>query len=339
MNIRPFNPTDAEYEAAVALVNTLYPDTQPRSARDWRHFDESRNPKRFFQRLVAVDDGGSLLALGEIAEPRSEAVPGKYYVDMDILPAAVGIAQQLFDRLFEQIADREPKPTALLGSAREDQRQLVDFWLGQGFARVMRFPTSEIDLTTFDAAPYAGLIEKLAAQGICLYTLADVMPRDPQWKQKLYELDWEIEQDVPQPDPPTQEPMEEFEKYFERPSFRADSFFIAVDEASDEPGGTYAGISVISVRSEKPERVDVGVTGVARAYRRRGIATALKLKTFEFAESIGARYIGTDNEENNPMYELNMQLGFKPKPAWLDFEKALDNAKSKANVAELAIGD
>ena len=328
MHIRPFEPTDAEYEAVVALLNGLYPDTQPSTVRDWQHGDQTRNPKYFLQRLVAVDDDGALAALGAIFEPQGMYVPGKYYVKLDMRPAAADWAQELFDRLLTTVANREPKAEALLSFTREDKTHLVDFWLGQGFQQTGRYPTSEIDLTTFDAAPYAGLEEKLASQNICLYTLETLMARDPQWKQKLYELDWEIEQDIPQPDPPVKQPMEEFEKYFQRPSFRADGVFVAVDEAPQamqtEPGGTYAGLSTISVSVPKPERVSVGITGVARAYRRRGIATALKLKTFEFAESIGARYIGTDNEENNPMYELNMQLGFKPKPAWLDFEKKVE---------------
>jgi hypothetical protein len=34
----------------------------------------------------------------------------------------------------------------------------------------------------------------------------------------------------------------------------------------------------------------------------------------------------TDNEENNPMYGLNVQLGFMPTRAWLQFRKELGAA-------------
>jgi hypothetical protein len=44
---------------------------------------------------------------------------------------------------------------------------------------------------------------------------------------------------------------------------------------------------------------------------------------FEFAKAQGARSIQTDNEEKNPMYDLNVRLGFKPIPAWLIFAKEL----------------
>ena len=59
------------------------------------------------------------------------------------------------------------------------------------------------------------------------------------------------------------------------------------------------------------------------SYRRRGIATALKLRSIEFAKAYGAKELKTDNEENNPMYQLNLSLGFRPKPAFLSYKKSL----------------
>jgi len=63
--------------------------------------------------------------------------------------------------------------------------------------------------------------------------------------------------------------------------------------------------------------------GVVRSHRRKGVATALKVRTFKIAAERGYKHIDTDNEENNPMYDLNVQLGFKLKPQWLVFKKSL----------------
>ena len=58
---------------------------------------------------------------------------------------------------------------------------------------------------------------------------------------------------------------------------------------------------------------------MARSHRRRGIATAIKVRSIRFAKDLGYRAIQTDNEENNPMYDLNLRLGFRPTKAWLQF--------------------
>ena len=77
---------------------------------------------------------------------------------------------------------------------------------------------------------------------------------------------------------------------------------------------------ILDVRTD---RLWVGLTGVLRSHRRRGIALALKLLTFKYAQAQGVRYIETGNEENNPMYDLNVMLGFTPKPQWLEYRKEI----------------
>lgn len=45
------------------------------------------------------------------------------------------------------------------------------------------------------------------------------------------------------------------------------------------------------------------------------------MEIIKFAQAYGAKLIKTDNEESNPMYTLNMQFGFKPTPAELEYKK------------------
>jgi hypothetical protein len=71
-------------------------------------------------------------------------------------------------------------------------------------------------------------------------------------------------------------------------------------------------------------KLNTGLTGVLRSHRRRGIATALKVCAMSFARDYGAIEVDTDNEENNPMLQLNYQLGFRSLPAELTLHKTLE---------------
>lgn len=72
-----------------------------------------------------------------------------------------------------------------------------------------------------------------------------------------------------------------------------------------------------------PTKLETASTGVVRSHRRRGITTAMKLRAIQWAQANGYESIETDNEENNPMYAINMQLGYQPMPAWLSYQKEL----------------
>ena len=61
--------------------------------------------------------------------------------------------------------------------------------------------------------------------------------------------------------------------------------------------------------------------GVLRKFRRQGIATALKIRAIEILQDKGIKEIRTDNEENNPMYKINVALGFEPVPFSVDYAK------------------
>lgn len=115
--------------------------------------------------------------------------------------------------------------------------------------------------------------------------------------------------------------IEEYRTWFlEKPETLLEGWFVAVDKAS----GAYVGMSELQRNLEDPERLNTGFACVARAYRRQGIATALKVKGLEFAKAHGAKRIRTGNEEHNPMLQINLRVGFQPLPAWLADEKRLE---------------
>ena len=112
--------------------------------------------------------------------------------------------------------------------------------------------------------------------------------------------------------------FEIFEKRaLDSPNFMPEGCLIAID------GDQFVGMTALWRNEATPDKLETGVPGVLRSHRRRGIATAVKLRSFEFARQHGAKVIETDNEENNPMYQINLKLGFKLAPTWFDLEKQL----------------
>jgi len=56
-----------------------------------------------------------------------------------------------------------------------------------------------------------------------------------------------------------------------------------------------------------------GMTGVARAWRGRGVATALKRRQIAAARAAGYRLLMTENEHRNvPIRRLNEAFGYVP---------------------------
>ena len=147
--------------------------------------------------------------------------------------------------------------------------------------------------------------------------MAELQEGEPDWKEKLRDLRWKIVQDVPSTEPFTKPTIAEFEEMVLRdPALDEEAFFVALTD-----DGSLIGMSNLWRNDPEGKRLDTGLTGVVRSYRRRGIATALKLRTVEYAQANGAETIRTSNEEDSPMIALNLKLGFEPEPAWVDYTK------------------
>ena len=93
----------------------------------------------------------------------------------------------------------------------------------------------------------------------------------------------------------------------DRPTRRRDLLFVAV--ADGEP------IGYVSMDDNGRDGYN-GLTAVRRAWRRRGIATALKRTQIAAAKLAGFERLITGSEERNlPMRTLNAKLGYRPEPS------------------------
>ncbi|MXZ19850.1 MAG: GNAT family N-acetyltransferase [Caldilineaceae bacterium SB0665_bin_25] len=317
--VRPFRASELEYENLAALLRTASPERRPESAEELRQEDSSWPAESLHERVAAYSQDRKMAGIGTCYQAYWQDSPSTVHIRFDIRPDHE--KSQLLPLLYQGIqgllAHRKCEFRRLMCGAREDDSERVQFLLGQGFRQGVRSPSSALQVATFDGSAYDRAYQRLAQDGIRLITLAQLYGEEPEWKRKLRDLRWEVVQDVPSTEPFAEPTEEEFEEMvLKDPALDEEAFFVALSA-----DGTFIGMSNLWRNDPAGKRLDTGLTGVIRSHRRRGIATALKMRTIQYAQTCGAETIETSNEEGSPMLALNLKLGFEPKPAWVDYTR------------------
>ena len=76
-------------------------------------------------------------------------------------------------------------------------------------------------------------------------------------------------------------------------------------------GKKWVALSTYSRGDIKSVVISNELTGVLPEYRRKSICTALKVFALSDIKKKGFKKVFTGNEENNPMFQINLMLGFK----------------------------
>lgn len=314
MQIIKINQSSLLYSEALEIWNAVWPD-YTETIKEWKHFDNGFGSKFFFQRYI-VELNEKYVATGYICEPWWSHKPGKYQFDIAVLKEFrnQGIGSFCLDYLEKILNDRNGNKFNVYSYERYDDG--ISFLENRGYNIVLREPGSKLTVSDFNYDKFKETEEKVREEGISIHSLAQLEKIDNNWQHNLYELYRHIIKDVPNNDELTERPFEQFKKLrFEAPGFEPEAFFVALD------GKKYVGLSSLWKQLSKPKEFFTDLTGVLGDYRRRGIAVALKVATIRYIKSVNGISIETDNEENNPMYNINILLGFKPLPTWFTFEK------------------
>ena len=311
--IRPFEMKDEDYQLAVDIgnaVSTEYPET----LEEWKEWDEKRSKAVKWGRYFAELDG---LTVGYAFYIQNLWInhPGKLSVGVRVLPdyRKRGVGTALWEHLSVEVEKFDP--LRLRTGTREDCVEGVRFAQKLGFTESMRDWESRLDPASLNLAEWERYYRRMAEEGIDIKTVVE-LESDPNRDRKLYELEWAIDRDVPSPEPPSKVPFEEFQKVWERTNLIPDAWFVAVEK------GEYVGMTNLWSSQAETDVLYVGLTGAIRSHRGRGIATAVKLKSIEFARQRGIREIRTWNEtRNEAILDINNRMGFVRQPAHIDFIK------------------
>jgi GNAT superfamily N-acetyltransferase len=279
---------DRDLEAMIEVRTAADPERTPPKLENLRH--NLARPRNTF--LVARE-GPRAVACGFVwtglSAPHAEA-------HMVVVPDARGrgVGSAFLAEL--GALAREDGKNELEGEARAEDDASRAFLERRDYRVVGGEQWLTLDLAAVDEAT------PVLPPGISIVTRAE----RPELTDALFPVAAEGTADIPGfPGPTTYEQFIAIE--IERPTRRPEYFFIAL--AGDEPVG-YATLDDFGRDAHN------GLTAVRRAWRRRGVATALKQTQIAAAKRAGFRRLVTGSEERNvAMRSLNAKLGYTPAPS------------------------
>ena len=264
--------------------------------------------------LLATDDGrdvGAAIGIGGWHEP-----PGVARAEVRVLEGArgAGIGGRLLSMLSSWAGTLGC--SELMGPVKETDEASLSWASRRGFSEVGRNSRLVLDLMTVDEPAVE------APEGIELVTWAE----RPDLTEGMYLVAREAYSDVPGEEETEVAPFAEW---------------LAMDMqgAGDRPEATFvalAGEEVVayaklSLSLARPTVAMHDMTGVRRAWRGRGIASALKAAEIAWAKRAGYERLETQIEERNaPIRHLNERYGYVVTPGSVTVRGPIESTSGKA---------
>ena len=318
--IKKFTESDFEFQEIAKLYNRVSHDniTHVEDVKDnWIIRDQSLQQDRLF--IYQDNTLIGYLGYGQGRDTNKQKSFFNIFLNPDY--NGKGNRQLLYEKMLEEIKAFNCNALFMPIYDHPNYDESKKFLIRNGFKNKFNIREFSLDLSLVDLEEYSSLLDKLDQKGIRFYNARDELSVQPNHYKKLEELRWIFSQDFPMPEGiiVTRSPFDQFMKYqklFEEKRYGIE--IIAVDD------NKYVGSTDIHVFPKSdPHKAWTGSLGVLRGYRRQGIATALKIKAFEKLREHGIKTVRTDNEENNPMYLINVALGFKPEPYCYEYQKEI----------------
>lgn len=314
LSIRP--ATDADLPVLARLMSEANP-RHPLTAQGWGHeIGEVRgHPLGLHFAQWLAEEGGEARGTALALNLSGMYHPDRYWAEVLVPPqhGRRGVGTRLAETLEAHLRERGARE--LLSGGYQDEPWALDFLTRRGFAETLRYFDNVLNLAEFGASAWAqeaGLPDGLRA--VSLAELAAQVGLDAAITA-FHAAFAEVREDVPRAAPPTPLALEDFRnRLLNDPHFFPEGILLAVTGA-----GEVVALSELHPNDSDPARLDTGLTGTRRAWRRRGLALALKVRALRLARELGAREVWTGNAATNrPMLALNERLGFRSRPAYIE---------------------
>lgn len=319
LNIEPW---DGEYESACRirhLIEGAYPIFQRIQRNCTVEFMNGAikgyEPSAVVAKIDGMICGMAMFSIG----PNTETITLNGCVDASKRHQGIGTA--LFDFMMNEL-HRYPKTKVIRASALRSCPEGIAFLVEARFMEIDQLHWSRRNVQASFPEWAVSKVEHAQASNLRFVSGAEYETLREDWDRALWHLDSQTALDIPSTIKPEFPPFEKWRESLESPLNNRANAILALDNL--EPVG------VLKLGQLTNGGMNINYTAVARAHRRRGLSTALKLKAFEHAAEIGAEIITTQNHHNNPMLDLNSKLGFERMDSLVEFTRSIEGLKSKA---------
>lgn len=300
VQVRPLGAED--YQAVAGIINLVEAPWQTNSEETRQEDEDVTAAGGTVLHCVAIE-GGQVVGHGVVRGGLGPSHPQPYQLELRVHPSrrGHGAGQLLWQQLQEDLGGL--LPTAVRAWVRERSPEGLDFAQGRGFAEVSRSGPWTLAVAQADNNALLTAMERAAASGVVLTTLAAERERRSQCLPALHRLRVAVDADIPAVEPYPVLSLEDFVR--EAGNAWADGFLIA------RRGDEHVGLSCLSHSPVDPLELHQAITGVRADCRHQGVAAALKARGVQLARELGyARIVTYVDSTNAPMAALNQKMGF-----------------------------
>ena len=306
LRIETFDYSDRAYADYVALNNCFW-DLYPRTVRRERATDATRHQRKIRERFLAYTPDGCV-GVAEFVQSEWAYDPGKGTVWIVVDPAHrnAGLGSLLHDHIMSQL--RKYPIIAVETETDTRHQEAVRFIHQRDYTRETIENISQLDLAAVSFAEHLRKADQLAEAGYTFHRTSTLAQRTG-FRKDYHAMACKLEADVPWHDAYT---GLDFESYWRKVEAEDESLpehsFVAMHNSQ------MVGMTELKRLTPECGLLHTGLTGVLRTHRKQGIARHLKALSLRSAQSSFATHrVMTENELNNPMFLLNVQLGFEKK--------------------------
>lgn len=301
-------------DAVLAIFNGIHPDRPPIDVEEYRSM-QRRQPERTAGERYVAELGGMVVGSLELWESSGYREPHTVRVFLEV--AAPYRRRGIGEGLYRLLEERMPaiQMARAYSAVREDDPDALAFAERRGFARTGKVDRgSRLDVARARLDGLAEIEGRIGSEGVRIATVEELGAHSA-LLHSIHQVESEIERDIPSTDPRVDRDYDEWHAgVFDAPGRSPATMWLALD------GDVPVGVARFHLRGE---RMAVhGLTGVARAYRGRGIASALKLRAVLGAGDAGIRYLYTWNDMRNlPIIAINDRIGYEVLPGEIELMK------------------